>query len=425
MCVILFLMLLLYTHLYLCHSSRSGVQENIDLIRLQREIRDKSHQCAELHSKFSHLSQQHAALKETHDQLLDEIERYHQQLKQEQQRNIALKTEVRNASHHERELFELNERIEDARKENELLKEANERLLNNAFSLDREREFRERERALKVQIAQLEATLKADVGEKGTILDKLDVERTQYDKLNAELRDFQVKYYDMKQKYDDMSDKMSFLYKESSIDFAAIEEALVLVRERQAQQRAGVANGNDDHDDRFEHVVDAEKIKAYKRRLLDTEAELADTVAELDKSRRLLITQVKINEDYKKEVGLIQNKMDESNAEYDTKMLEYAQLLDLRAARIKKLERQLKDVVYGTKQVRVGQLEEATHLHPAAAAAAAGAAVPATKGVGKRRDSFSFVGAPTPDLLDHQLIANLERGQNIFEIHITRVNYYS
>jgi hypothetical protein len=39
----------------------------------------------------------------------------------------------------------------------------------------------------------------------------------------------------------------------------------------------------------------------------------------------------------------------------------------------------------------------------------------------KRRDSFSFVGAPAPDMLDHHLIANLERGQNIFEIHLTRV----
>jgi protein fantom len=79
--------------------------------------------------------------------------------------------------------------------------------------LEREREFRERERALKIQIAQLEATLKADVGEKGTILDKLNNERDQYDKLNTEMRDVQVKYFEMKQKYDDMNEKMQFLSK--------------------------------------------------------------------------------------------------------------------------------------------------------------------------------------------------------------------
>ena len=43
--------------------------------------------------------------------------------------------------------------------------------------MEREREWRQRENALKVQIAQLEATLKADVGEKGSILDKLSDER--------------------------------------------------------------------------------------------------------------------------------------------------------------------------------------------------------------------------------------------------------
>jgi protein fantom len=75
--------------------------------------------------------------------------------------------------------------------------------------------------------------------------------------------------------------------------------------------------------------------KVYQRKLVNFEAQLAETIGELDKSRHLLITQVKINDDYKKEVYLIQNKMEENKAEYDTKMLEYAQLLDLRAARIK------------------------------------------------------------------------------------------
>ena len=49
--------------------------------------------------------------------------------------------------------------------------------LHSAFDLEREREWRQKENALKVQIAQLEATMKADIGEKGTILDKLTDEK--------------------------------------------------------------------------------------------------------------------------------------------------------------------------------------------------------------------------------------------------------
>ena len=67
--------------------------------------------------------------------------------------------------------------MEDLQRESEVLKDANQKLLNSAFSLEREREFRERERAFKIQIAQLEATLKSDLGEKGSILDKLTAER--------------------------------------------------------------------------------------------------------------------------------------------------------------------------------------------------------------------------------------------------------
>jgi protein fantom len=83
-------------------------------------------------------------------------------------------------------------------------------------------------------------------------------------------------------------------------------------------------------------------FEVLQRKLISIESELVETVGELDKSRHLLITQVKINDDYKKEVNLIQSKMEENKAEFDAKMLEYAQLLDLRAARIKVI---LKDVL--------------------------------------------------------------------------------
>ena len=59
----------------------------------------------------------------------------------------------------------------------DILKEANEKLVTSAFDLEREREWRQKENALRVQIAQLEATLKSDVGEKGSILDKLNEEK--------------------------------------------------------------------------------------------------------------------------------------------------------------------------------------------------------------------------------------------------------
>ena len=63
----------------------------------------------------------------------------------------------------------------------------------------------------------------------------------------------------------------------------------------------------------------------------------------------------------------------------------------------------MKDVAYGTKQVRLTDISEEG------------------RGGANRRNSYSFVGAPEAHLNDDRLIANLERGQNIFEIQIKRV----
>lgn len=39
-----------------------------------------------------------------------------------------------------------------------------------------------------------------------------------------------------------------------------------------------------------------------------------------------------------------------------------------------------------------------------------------------KKYSTNFVGAPTEQFKDHNLIADLEAGQNIFEIHLFKVD---
>lgn len=115
-------------------------------------------------------------VKRTHDQVLSEMDNLHQQLKHEQNRCLMLQNELKAGSSSQRTILELQERAKDLERECELLRDANEQLVSKAFDLDRERDWRKKENALKVHIAQLEATLKADVGEKGSILDRLNTE---------------------------------------------------------------------------------------------------------------------------------------------------------------------------------------------------------------------------------------------------------
>ncbi|VDH99812.1 protein fantom [Mytilus galloprovincialis] len=358
---------------------RSTVQENIDMIKVQREVKEKSTRLMELNEKYALLESNMSTVKHGHDSMLMEMERLNMQLKEEQNRVLTLQNELKFGTANNRKLIELQEQTSCLEKENQILKEANEKFVNSAFDLEREREWRQRENALKVQIAQLEATLKADLGEKGGILDKLARESDQFEKLQQDYRSMQVEHYQLKEEYDDLKEKMRFFTKESAIDFSEIEEALVLVKQK--KQKAIP-------DPDFLQKVDVEVSKDEHKQLLEIQAEYAETVHELEKTRNLLVIQHKINKDYQHEVEISSTKIDEIKKEYETKLDEYARLLDIRAARIKKLESQMRDVAYGTKQFKIT--------------------------------------APTDELeeptLDFDETIHLERGQNLFEIHIQKIS---
>ncbi|XP_060079479.1 protein fantom-like isoform X2 [Ylistrum balloti] len=357
---------------------RVTVQENIDLIRLQREVKERSTQYHTLQEKYVLLEQNMQTMKHSHDSMLMEMERLNMQVKEEQNRVLTLQNELKFGTTNNRKLIELNEQIMSLEKENQILKEANEKFVSSAFDLDREREWRQRENALKVQIAQLEATLKADLGEKGGILDQLASEKEQHEKLQATFRQMQIEHYQQKEEYDDLKQKMKFFTKESAIDFTEIEEALVLVKQKRQQELP---------EPDFLQKVDIEKDKDVSRSLLTLQAEYAETIHELEKTRNMLVIQHKINKDYQQEVEISTNKLEEVRKEYEMKLDEYARLLDIRAARIKKLEAQLRDVAYGTKQFKI---------------------------------------APPVDeedaIADFDETIHLERGQNLFEIHVQKVS---
>uniref|UniRef100_A0A8B9ICY5 RPGRIP1 like n=1 Tax=Anser brachyrhynchus TaxID=132585 RepID=A0A8B9ICY5_9AVES len=92
----------------------------------------------------------------------------------------------------------------------------------------------------------------------------------------------------------------------------------------------------------------------------------------------------------KTEVEVVTHKMESLQKDYELKLEKYVHLLDIRAARIRKLEAQLRDVVYGTKQ---------------------------------HKSRPKILPGDSVDEFDETLL--LERGENLFEIHISRVIFSS
>jgi hypothetical protein len=75
--------------------------------------------------------------------------------------------------------------------------------------------------------------------------------------------------------------------------------------------------------------------------------------------------------------------------QHEGRLKEYAQLIDIKAARIKKLESQLKEIAYGTKSYRV--------------------------------DVSKFEYSMTEEVEDGGARVELERGQNLLEFNISQV----
>ena len=105
--------------------SRGNLQENIDMIRLQRDLRDKSDELRRLQTQSANNEsvgdeqwcflrirlllalQKNRTLEVTNAELLKEIDRLDRQIKEEQQRALQLRTELRNGSRSSNVVYEV------------------------------------------------------------------------------------------------------------------------------------------------------------------------------------------------------------------------------------------------------------------------------------------------------------------------------
>ncbi|XP_068116606.1 protein fantom isoform X2 [Hyperolius riggenbachi] len=358
---------------------RSTIKENVVTIKLQKQLTEKNRAFAELESKFHALQENMKTLKNNQDTFLSQVDSLNSQLKEERLKSFHLEKQLQSNTFSQKRVEELLDRISDLEKERDLLKENSDKLYSSAFTVSnsQEQQRKLREQQLKLQIAQLEAALKSDLADKNQILDKMRQEREHTEKLEEEAKKLQLLCLEQKHQLDEFQKRLTFFIKESDVDVNELSEALMFIKTRK-QQRNGEL--------KFLENVEDEKEKDLERSLRELQANHAETVQELEKARNMLIMQHKINKDYQVEVEAVTMKMEGLRHDYDIKLEQYAHLLDVRAARIRKLEAQLKDVAYGTKQYKF------------------------TPDIG-----------PDGDVSVYDDPIHLERGENLFEIHISKV----
>ncbi|CAH8585519.1 unnamed protein product [Schistosoma intercalatum] len=135
---------------------RIALQENLDLIRTQRELREKQLIINNLESRIKESESNYNILKSTNHQLINEIERLTRESSQLEQKLFHLQSDNNLASKQQLKILELQYAFDDAKRENQALKESNEKLIANAFSIKPEQNWTMKEQKLRGQIDHLE-----------------------------------------------------------------------------------------------------------------------------------------------------------------------------------------------------------------------------------------------------------------------------
>ncbi|XP_056137838.1 protein fantom [Lampris incognitus] len=359
---------------------RSTVSSNVTMIRLQKQLAERANALTVLEGRFLQLQESQKTMKASHDALMAKVDELTGQLKDERLKSLGLESQIQNMSFSKIRIEEMQEQINDLMKERDLLKESCDKLVNSAFDVSREQKWRVQEQQLKLQIAQLEMALKADLTDKNEILDKIKAERDINENLTQEKKQLHIQFLEQKQQLDELNDRMKFFTKETELDMSELSEALMLIKVRKSQRSGELG---------FLEELEDEAQGNTERSVRELRAAHAETIQELEKTRNMLIIEHKISKDYKAELEAVTRKMDGDKAEYQLKLDRMAKLLDTRAAKIKKLEAQLKDIAYGTK-------------------------------------AYVF----KPDITDEDMAdefdetVHLERGENLLEIHIGSATFF-
>uniref|UniRef100_A0A8C6Z255 RPGRIP1 like n=1 Tax=Nothoprocta perdicaria TaxID=30464 RepID=A0A8C6Z255_NOTPE len=352
-------------------SQRLNIRDNVEMIKIHKQLVEKSNALSAMEGKFLQLQENQRNLKSNHDALMTKGDELNLQLKEERLKCFRLEKELQSVNISKRRTEELQDRINDLEKEKELLKENYDKLYSSVFSVTHEQQWKLKEQQLKLQIAKLETALKSDLADKNEILDKMKAERDQNEKLTQENKDLHLHCLEHKQQLEELRNHKMSKKPPCSV---------LYIMQVQKQQKNG--------DLRIFAKAEDGIHKDLEQSLRNLQLTHAETVQELEKTRNMLIVQHKINKDYQTEVEVVTQKMESLQKDYEVKLEQYVHLLDIRAARIRKLEAQLRDIAYGTKQYK-----------------------------------FRPEILPDDPVDEFDETLHLERGENLFEVHISKVMF--
>ncbi|KAM4612367.1 protein fantom [Polymixia lowei] len=353
---------------------RLTIRDNVDLIRLQKQLSDKNTALRVTQQKFkdlqeayeNQLEQSQQSLKNSQAALLQKVEELNEQLKQERQRALTLDGQLNSTTRSVQALEEFQERILDLEGEKALLKKSYDTLLESTLSAqshhndqgDDETEPGEemekgKEEIPRTDIQRLEEMLRAEREERRRLEEEKrlrhreempekhrerdrDLPRDKRERLEQEV----LRY---KEQVTSLQSRLDSVTKEFDMSVEDLSDTLLQIRAFRLQQesREGLrflrTEGN---------PLDS------SRELVDIQASHAETVLELQKTRDLLLLDHRINNELQEELNTVNQRLEREREESRRRVAEKDKMLSKRALQINTLQAQLKDLAYSPKNYK-------------------------------------------------------------------------
>ncbi|XP_062240321.1 protein fantom [Platichthys flesus] len=351
---------------------RITIRENVDLIRLQNQLSNKSTALRVSQEKFNdlqeayenQLDESHRSLRESQGALLEKVEELTEELKQEKQRALALQGQFNTSSLSLQNLDKLQERITDLEGERDMIKESYDTLLKSTLYTQTNHDGRVEVHSVvdhksqdvgpnvcRLDIQRLEEALGAEREERGRLeleKEKLRQEMKMLEEHRERDREFSVMTGDKREhlerellqyreRVSALQDKLDSVTKVFDMSVEELSDTLLQIKTFRMQQESRES---------LRFLWPDGKVEDLPREMVNIQAIHAETVLELQKTRNMLLLEHQISNDLKEELQTVGQKMERERGESRSRMAAKDKLLAKRAIQINTLQAQLKELVY-------------------------------------------------------------------------------
>ncbi|RVE60709.1 hypothetical protein OJAV_G00183350 [Oryzias javanicus] len=358
---------------------RITIRENVDLIRLQKQLSEKSVALRVMEEKFTSLQQafenqleeSQRSMKECQVALLEKVEELNELLKQERQRSLDLEGQLTSTSLSAQNMDKLQERISDLEGERDLIKENYDSLLTSTLSSQIKNEDQDGQQTHVEQkresvgenihrhedLQRLEEMLLAERGETRRLqeeLKKLRQEKEMLEEQKEREEDVSVlvrrrqegleqEVIHYKERVSALQDRLDSVTKEFDMSAEELSETLLQIKAFRMQQESREG---------LNFLTTDGKTEDPTKDFAHAQAKHAETVLELQKTRNLLLLEHQITKDLQEELKTIIQRLEQERDESRRRMAEKDKLLSKRAAQINTLHAQLKELAYSPRNYK-------------------------------------------------------------------------